>query len=168
MEDELLDVVDVNDTVIGTILRSQMMSLPKDRCVRVVNIFVMNRDGKILVPLRSHDRRLYPNTFDFSCGEHVISGESYDAAAIRGLREELGITITLPPQMIGKLTPKDGINVMAQNYLTYSEGPFDYDTKGIQSLQWMYPQELKRIAEHEPMRCKGHIKETLRVVTFPS
>ncbi len=166
MEDELLDVVDLNDKVIGTIMRSKMMSLPKDRCVRVVNIFIMNKEGKILVPLRSHDRKLYPNTFDFSCGEHVQSGESYDDAAIRGLQEELGITISTPPIMIGKLSPKDGINVMAQNYLAYADGPFDFDKKGIQSLQWMFPHELQAISENEPKRCKGHIRETLRVVRF--
>ena len=41
--------------------------------------------------MRSSTKDKFPSTYDCSVSEHVISGESYDQAAIRGLSEELNI-----------------------------------------------------------------------------
>lgn len=168
MEDELLDVVDITDTVVGTCMRSVENSgkLSNDRRIRVVNIFVLNKDGKVLVPLRSADRRIFPNCYDFSCGEHVMSGESYDAAAKRGLKEELGLDVE--PQFLAKLTPAHGVSNMMQVYVAYADGPFDYDKKGIASLNWMSVSDFKDITIHQPHKCKGDIAATLKYVQLPS
>lgn len=91
MQDEYLDIVDENDNVIGKDTRENIYNNGLEHNVRVINIFVFNSEGKLLLPKKSIKSRFFPGRFDFSCGEHVVSGEDYYQAAIRGLEEELGI-----------------------------------------------------------------------------
>jgi isopentenyldiphosphate isomerase len=57
---------------------------------RGVNILLV-KDNYLYVPIRATDKDLYPNCADVSVGEHVKVGESYEEAAIRGLKEELDL-----------------------------------------------------------------------------
>jgi len=106
MEDEeYLDIVDRNDKVVGRDTRNNIWKRGLEHNVRVVNIFVLNAENKILLPTRSMKKKIFPGCYDFSCGEHVRSGESYLEAAKRGLNEELSIK-EAKIQELGKMTPK--------------------------------------------------------------
>lgn len=89
--DELQDVVNSRDEVVGVLPRGVIWDNGLENNVRVVNIFVLNTDGKVFLPIRSMNKRYLPGGYDFSCGENVKSGENYFDAAVRGLKEELGI-----------------------------------------------------------------------------
>ena len=52
---------------------------------------ILIRDGKILLGRRAQHRRAYPNCWDVVGGK-VNSGETLNAALLRELTEELGIT----------------------------------------------------------------------------
>lgn len=52
------------------------------------------RDGKILLGMRAAHRRSWPSCWD-TIGGHVETGESPDAALVRELQEELGVTPTV-------------------------------------------------------------------------
>lgn len=153
MEDEYLDLVDENDQVIKKELRSKIYAgkMPKNATIRVVNILVFNSNGKLLVPKRSMNRKIFPGCYDFSCGEHVMAGEDYDAAAIRGLSEELGIQgvqvelmIKLVPQEFGTRFPKKGPSAFMKVYKVLFDGPFPkYDQNGIESLNWFSLKEIQ-------------------------
>src|SRR3989344_6571789 len=91
MHEEILDIVDDNDNVIGKDSRDSIWKRGLRHNVRVVNIFIFNKDGKILIPKRTMTKKIFPGCYDFSCGEHVFSGETYDEAARRGLFEELNL-----------------------------------------------------------------------------
>lgn len=86
--DELLDVVDENNRVIGREERGIIHRT--DLWHRGVHIFLFTPDRKLLVQERSL-QQLSPNMLDCSVSEHLKTGESYPEAARRGLREELGI-----------------------------------------------------------------------------
>ena len=58
---------------------------------RGVHIFLFTSDRRLLIQKRSQTRDKFPGTLDCSVSEHLKPGESYMDAAIRGLREELGI-----------------------------------------------------------------------------
>jgi len=88
---EMQDVVDSNDLVIGTMPRGVIWDNGLENNTRVVNIFVQNEKGEVLLPVRSRKKRYLPGGYDYSCGENLQSGEDYFSAAIRGLKEELGI-----------------------------------------------------------------------------
>lgn len=57
----------------------------------VVEIWIVNSDGKILLSKR-HPNKLYPNLWECTGGS-VIAGENSAAAAIREVREEIGIAL---------------------------------------------------------------------------
>lgn len=146
MDDEYLDLVDRNDQVIGKELRSKIYAgeLPKNATIRVVNILLFNSKGELLVPKRSKNRKIYPDCYDFSCGEHVMAGEDYEAAALRGLEEELGICdvrlellAKLVPEEFGTRFPKKGPSAFMKVYKVVYNGSFPkYDQEGIESLNW--------------------------------
>lgn len=162
-EDEYLDIVDENDRIISKDLRSKIKKngLPNNRSIRVVNIFIINSSGKILIPKRSMNRTLFPGCYDFSCGEHVMAGEDYDAAAQRGLKEELNIKEKL--ECLGKLTPKDGVSSFMKIYkLKYDKQIKKYDKDGIDRLHYYDLKTLKEILKQNKKKFKDDIPIVLK------
>jgi 8-oxo-dGTP pyrophosphatase MutT (NUDIX family) len=56
----------------------------------VVSVWTMNSDGRVLLTLRSADKRLMPCLWENTSGS-VLAGESSIGAALRELKEETGI-----------------------------------------------------------------------------
>jgi|SRR3989344_1015310 len=81
---ESIDRVDEHDNVIGTTTKDEAHELGYAH--RVSAVFVFNDEGKLFVQLRKADGLL-----DHSAAGHVDSGEEYDEAAKRELKEELGL-----------------------------------------------------------------------------
>src|SRR5687768_14543890 len=86
---ELLDVVNARDEVIGQepIDIIYQRQLP----IRIVHVLVFNGNGEMALQKRSKHERVFPLHWSTSAGGHVQSGETYREAAIRELKEELGI-----------------------------------------------------------------------------
>jgi isopentenyl-diphosphate delta-isomerase len=89
MSDELFDVVDENNIVIGQEWRSIVHQ--RGLWHRGVHVFLFTCDGKLLVQQRSKNRDTFPSALDCSVSEHLKAGENYFHAAVRGLQEELGV-----------------------------------------------------------------------------
>ncbi len=161
MQDEYLDIVDENDKAVGKDWRNSIYAKGLNHNIRAVNVFIFNSDGKLLVPKRSMNRRIYPGCFDFSCAEHVSSGEDYYQAAKRGLEEELGIRdINLIE--LGRLTPKDGVSCFMKVYKSeYNEDITNYDKDGIDELFWYSLEEVKQIIAEDKTKFKGDFLEVL-------
>ena len=87
--DELLDIVNDEDIVTGQEMRSTVHQLGLQH--RGVHVFLFTADGKMLVQKRSADRAESPSMLDCSVSEHVKAGESYLDAAMRGMKEEMGV-----------------------------------------------------------------------------
>jgi isopentenyl-diphosphate Delta-isomerase len=58
-----------------------------------VHIWIRNRAGELLLQKRSATKESHPGLWDISCAGHVSAGDSSRDAAVRELREELGISI---------------------------------------------------------------------------
>ena len=145
--DEFLDLVDENDKIIGKDTREKILKkgLPPNTNIRVVNIFLFNFQNQLLVPKRSLNRKTFPGRYDFSCGEHVTSGEDYETAAYRGLEEELGIT-GVKLQGLTKLGPKDGVSSFMKIYSLHYEQPIiHWDRDGIEGLSFFNLNTLEKM-----------------------
>ena len=154
MKDESLDIVDENDNVESKDTRENIWKRGLEHNVRVVNIFIFNSKKELLLPKRSMDRRIFPGCYDFSCGEHVQAGEDYYDAAVRGLKEELGI-VDQKVIELGKITPKEGVNCFMKVYkLTYDEGIKNYDKKGIDNLFWYDLTTIKKMVKEDKSKFK--------------
>ncbi|MCD6530350.1 NUDIX domain-containing protein [Candidatus Bathyarchaeota archaeon] len=86
---EYLCLVDEEDNLIGRAARSECHS--KRLLHRSVYVFVVNSQGKLLLQKRSMNKDLYPGYYTGSATGHVDYGETYEEAAHRELKEELGI-----------------------------------------------------------------------------
>jgi isopentenyldiphosphate isomerase len=91
--DELLDLVDQDDRVIGTVRKG---AAERDPALihREVAILI-HRDGRLLWQLRSAAKTVMALTWDFACAGHVGSGDAPLASARRELFEELGVELEL-------------------------------------------------------------------------
>lgn len=88
--EELLDIVNNTDAVVGLARRSVIHQCGLQH--RGAHVFLFSGDGKMLVQKRSADRSASPSMLDCSVSEHVKAGESYLDAALRGMKEEMGVT----------------------------------------------------------------------------
>lgn len=91
--EELFDVVNEHDVVVGQLPRSQVHA--EKRLHRAVSIFVLNGRGELLIHRRSATKDEYPLLFTSSASGHVTAGETYDETAPRELMEELGLAASL-------------------------------------------------------------------------
>lgn len=96
-DDEIYDVVDMDDRVIGKAPRKEIHQ--KNLIHRSVHTFVFNPEGCLFLQKRSLCKDENPGFWDTSSAGHVDSGEDYLTAANRELTEELGISEPLVPFM---------------------------------------------------------------------
>ena len=156
MEEEYLDIVDEKDNVIGKDTRKNIYLGDKPKhLIRYVHVLVFNSKGELLVPKRSLNREIFPGCYDFSCSEHVSSGETYKEAAIRGLEEELGIK-NVKLQEVAKLSPKEGVHGFTMTYeIRYNGSISNYDRDGISSLHWFNIETIKKMIVQNKKQFKS-------------
>ncbi len=101
-DDEMLNIVDENDEVIGTERRDV---IHRDGLThRAVHIFALNKHGEIFLQKRSRLKDKCPGLWDSSAAGHVDAGEDYAVCAVRELEEELGLTADITElKEVGKL-----------------------------------------------------------------
>ncbi|WP_315894503.1 NUDIX domain-containing protein [Streptomyces sp. P9(2023)] len=88
--DEVLDVVDEHDEVIGQAPRAEVYA--RGLIHRCTFIQVRDAEGRIFVHRRTPTKLVYPSMYDMFVGGVVGAGESYDDAALREAEEELGVS----------------------------------------------------------------------------
>lgn len=98
----LVDIVDMNDNVIGREDTSDKTRL--GFISRNVVVFIQDSYGRYIVCKRAPQEEVDPSLYDASAGGHVDAGESYEAAAHRELKEELNIECGL--EHLGKFFNK--------------------------------------------------------------
>ena len=90
MSEELLEIVNEAGQVTGIARRSEIHGNPA-LMHRVAHVLVFNRKGEILLQKRSIKKDVAPGLWDTSVGGHVDPGETPEAAALREMKEELGV-----------------------------------------------------------------------------
>jgi isopentenyl-diphosphate delta-isomerase type 1 len=88
-DNEILEIVDSHDKVIGTATRGEIHQMGFFH--RAVHMFVFNPAGQVYIQRRSCSKDRHPGKLDSSAAGHVDPGETYAETAIRELQEELGI-----------------------------------------------------------------------------
>jgi len=89
-QNELLDIINKKDEVIGQATRGEVHR-NKNLIHRSIAIAVFNSRGELFLQKRSATKDTDPLKWTISCSGHVSSGNTYEETAIRELREELGI-----------------------------------------------------------------------------
>lgn len=92
--DEVVDIVDENDEVIGQMTRDALFSDPTIS-IRSVRIMIFDKDKKILFQKRSLKKKNMPGMWTLSAAGHVKSGTDITASAAEELAEEIGLSVPL-------------------------------------------------------------------------
>lgn len=142
--DELLDLVDDQDNVIGQIRRSKMWE-NHIKNVRVVNAFLINDKNELWIPKRTAHKKIFPCCLDFSVGGFVMSGESYQEAFEREAYEELNLDISLLHySLLFRLSPHEhNVSSFMHVYTIKTNRAPDYNKNDFESYDWMTIDELK-------------------------
>jgi 16S rRNA (adenine1518-N6/adenine1519-N6)-dimethyltransferase len=93
MAEELFDICDSDDNVIGQAPRSLVHA--RGLLHRAVHIWLWNSRGELLIHRRSLLKDEFAGCFTSSASGHVDSGEVYEVAAHRELAEELQLSGSL-------------------------------------------------------------------------
>lgn len=162
MDDELLDLVDENDKVIGTINRMDYSRLMEEKLgyIRASDLFILNSKGQLYIPVRTASKTIAPNGFDYSAGGHVESGDNYIPAIIREAKEELNINIKQSDLEFIAKTTSVKIRYIRCVYLLRSDETPEFNRDDFVKGEWLYPQEiLRKIDEGHP--AKSNLGETV-------
>lgn len=149
-QQELFDTVNEQDEVIGQATRAECHSNPT-LIHRTVGVFIINKEGKVLLQKRSQSKDLNPGKWTMSASGHVDSGEERDQAIQRELYEELGIEVeTAEIQLVNKLMIKDNEETeFGAIYLIEHDGPFKPNTDEVERVEWYELATIyQRIAQH--------------------
>jgi isopentenyldiphosphate isomerase len=148
--DEVFDVVDDQDNVIGTAFRRDIHRRKLRH--RAVHIFWLRPDGALSLQRRSYAKDNCPGQLSSSCAGHVDAGEDYHAAAVRELQEELGIAVGP-----AELTEIDYAPCHAELghefvrcYLLLGLHPVTLAEHEVDSLVWRTPREVEAWARRSP------------------
>lgn len=135
--DELLDIVDENDAVIGQQYRSELYAKHTAN-FRVINAFLINSRGQVWIPRRSPHKKLFPSCLDASVGGHVMAGESYGQAFERELQEELNMSLSQAPhRLLGKLAPhKHNVSAHMHLYVIFIDQEPNYNQDDFIHATW--------------------------------
>jgi isopentenyl-diphosphate delta-isomerase type 1 len=110
MQEEMFDVVDDDDNVVGKATRSECHD--NGLIHRSVMFFVFDSKERVLVTKRTQKKDFFPGYWSIVLGGHVRSGESYEEAVGREIEEEIGISAK--PMLISffkKRIPEENENV---------------------------------------------------------
>ncbi len=156
-DNDVMDLVDVKDQVIGTINQADARTLLENKAgyIRETVAFIQNKDNKIWTPRRTANKRIAPNGLDFSVAEHVQKGESYEDGIVRGFKEELFLDIDRTKlKFLGRLDPVSHMPYFFTGVFLYPlNNIYEYNKADFTGYEWLTPQEIvKRIDSGEPSK----------------
>jgi len=149
MSEELFDIVNERDEIIGRAPRSEVHT--RGLLHRAVHVLVFNARGAVFLQKRSPTKDTSPGLWDSSSSGHVDSGEDYDSCAVREVWEEIGLKLTSPPERVLRIqacaeTGQEFVWV----YQCTSEGPFTLHPGEIECGDWFEPEHVTRWVGEQP------------------
>lgn len=133
-QDEIFDVVDENDKVVGEATRAEVHKNP-DLIHRVVHIWIINDKDEILLQQRSLTKDKAPGQWDISCGGHIKKGDDPEISGERELEEELGVKADC--KFITKFLERwSDQSEMVNLYCAIHNGPFKFPKEEIEQVKF--------------------------------
>ena len=141
--EEILDIVDENDNVLGQKLRSEVEA--KGLRYRAAEIIVLV-DGKILIEKRAATKAKRPSHYSV-VGETVKAVESYGHAAVRGVKEETNLA-AMNPEQIGKTIINDKKEkdfYIMQVFVCEGKGKIKMQKEEVDEIKLLSLQEIEKL-----------------------
>lgn len=163
-QDELFDVVDADDHVIGTATRADVHA--RNHLHRAIHVFLRNKRGDILLQQRSMEKDVHPGDWDSSVSGHLNAGESYEQAAVREIHEEMGVTCDRLVE-VARILPSENTGwEHVRLYTGIAIGNLRFPCSEIQAAQWFPVSEIDAWVTACPsdfatgfLECWQHIRQ---------
>ncbi|MBI2629227.1 NUDIX domain-containing protein [Candidatus Pacearchaeota archaeon] len=156
MIEEIIDIVNENDEVIGMTTKSQAHS--KGLLHRITAILILNNKDDLLIQKRAKNHT-GGELYDFSAAGHVLHGEEYEEAAQRELQEELGINIKLTKIREGLKSCNENLGRIKHIYplfIGFDNGPFRLQETEVASVEFIPVSKLNKMVTENPYSfCEG-------------
>ena len=139
---EYLDILDSEDKVIGNATRKEVYD--KKLTHRIVHVLLFSKENKIYLQRRSEKVSYLPGYYCTSAGGHVLSGESYEEAARRELKEEIGIDSQI--KEIAKFDFQlDGQNRFIKLFIANADSEINFSDGEVASGSFYTIEEAKQL-----------------------
>jgi isopentenyldiphosphate isomerase len=135
---EYFVVVDRNDKVTGKASRKECHS-NRNLIHRAVAVLVLNKKGGILFEKRSMKKDMQPGKWGLVAG-HVDIGESYQEAATREMKEEIGTSCEKFRSLFKIFFRTDRESKIIKCFSCVHEGPFKVNREESDELRF-FPEE---------------------------
>ena len=157
--DEMFDVVDEHDVVVGRRSRSEVHAL--DLIHRAVSVFVFNSRRELLIQKRSAAKDQYPLCYTSSASGHVAAGDTYADTAARELEEELGLRLSVRFVHQFPVGPETACEHTALYEVQTDEPPIP-DADEIAALSWWTLSDLVEAVQSRPQEFTPPFRVMLR------
>ena len=166
MVDELLDLVNKKDQIIGKVWKSKANQNPK-LIHREIAIIIYNEGGKVLFQKRSKNKKVNPGIWAETVAGHVGKGEKPLKTAHRELNEEVGFDTELK---FFEKTLAHAPNETHFTYWFYGKYPRDVKIKlrkeEVEKVAFLSPHELQSLIEsgevYDPIRSGGQPRDMVK------
>lgn len=141
--DELVDVVDAEDRVVGTATRRRMRAEGlRHRCTYIL---VRDASGDVLVHRRTDTKDIHPGLYDLFAGGVCVAGEGYDECAEREVAEELGVVGAPVRFLFRHHYDGPGGPAWGAVYEVRWDGPVRHQPSEVAWSAWVCPARLDRM-----------------------
>ena len=151
---ELIEIVDKHGNFTGQIMDKEEAH-DKNLLHNEVAIFIINDKKQVLLEKRSPNKRFNPNKYAL-CAGHVDAYESLEEAALREIKEEVGLDISkndLIPFGEKETTIRDSNSHITYFYYTKSnksETDFTIQKEELSEVKWFdIDKVIKMIKSHD-------------------
>ncbi|MEX1112739.1 MAG: NUDIX domain-containing protein [Candidatus Andersenbacteria bacterium] len=156
-DDEVLDLVNEQDEVIGEVLKVKANQDPS-LWHREVAVLLFDTDNRLLLQQRSKKKIVQPGVWSVSCEGHVTKGMAIENAAHMELKEELGIDTRL--LFIEKALLRAENETHFTNWFIgkYTGGEIVLEEEEVEQAAWFDKTEFRELIKSETACSKSLIE----------
>lgn len=150
---ELIQIVDENGNFTGEIMDKEEAH-DKNLLHNEVAVFIINNNKQVLLQKRSANKRFNPNKWSL-CAGHVDANEGLENAALRELKEEVGLEI--PLEKLHPIAEREFTLGDSNSHITYffytksnkDEDDFIIQKEELSEVKWFYLDEVINMIKEE-------------------
>lgn len=160
MKEEHVVLVNEQDEVLGTM--PKMEAHEKGVLHRAFSVFILNKNGEIMLQQRAADKYHSPLLWTNTCCSHQREGESNIEAGKRRLMEEMGFSTALKElfSFIYKAPFDNGLTEHELDHVMigYYEDPPVINRDEVEDWAWSKPEDVKKDMSENPKHYTAWFK----------
>ncbi len=162
VQSEQFVIVNKKDEIVGYKTRYECHH-DKSLIHRATNIALFNSEGKLVMQKRSMQKDMYPGYYTLSATGHVSKGETYEQAAVRELKEEMGVSNIELKRINTSLVVAEEETEMIALFIGKYDGQYAFPSDEVESIHFFSPSEIKNLKNITP--CSRNSLQTMEMLS---